>query len=65
MEVRYAKASGEVARLTKQNEQLQADLVGLVELKLQLAEMQAALREASDAGFVPDSQVAQRYLAVE
>ena len=39
--------------------------IGLVELKLQLAEMQAALREASDAGFVPDSQVAQRYLAVE
>ena len=44
--MRYAQARAEVAMLAQQNEQLQADLGAMVDLKLQLAEARAALQAA-------------------
>ena len=62
--MRYAQSRAEVARLTKQNEQLHTDLGTMVELKLQLAEATAALKEVVEAKeFGTDESVASRYMA--
>jgi len=44
MEVRLAQALQQVAALTQQNEALQLDVSSMIDLKLQLAEAQAAAR---------------------
>ena len=42
LEVRLAESRGEIARLQAENEALQSDLCGMIDLKLQLAEAMAA-----------------------
>ena len=43
LEVQLAQSRSEAARLRKDNEALQTDMSGLIELKLQLAEANAKL----------------------